>query len=368
MEQKIIIINLNTSWNIFNFRLDLINELKKNNYKVIAVSPTDIYTKKLIDLGIDHYPIKINQRGTNPISDIGLIINYKKLFSKIKPDLILSYTIKPNIYGNIAAQYLGIPVINNISGLGTMFIKNYFYTILAKILYTISLRYTNWVFFQNNDDLNLFRKSKIVNNLNSSVIMGSGVNTKKFYFNRLHNTGKKFLFPARLIKDKGIFEFLKSAKNITKEYPEIEFLIAGQLNYNNADFDENELNKWLKYKQIKYVGDCTDMISLYKSVDVVVLPSYREGLSKTLIEAASMSLPIITTNVPGCKDVVKHNFNGLLVRKKSVSDLTEKIIQMYQFKSKKRLEFGANGRIVSVEKFDSKIITSHYIQKISNFS
>ncbi len=145
-------------------------------------------------------------------------------------------------------------------------------------------------------------------------------------------------------------------------------MIAGELNYNNTGFDKDELNKWLNYKQIKYVGNCKDMKSLYKAVDVVVLPSYREGLSKTLIEATSMSLPIITTNVPGCKDVVKHNFNGLLVKKKSVSDLTEKIIQMHQFSNEKRMEFGKNGRELSIKKFDSKIITSQYIQKISNFS
>ena len=361
-----IIINLNTSWNIYNFRLELIDELRDRGHEVIAISPKDSYTSKLIDNGIKHYHINVNQRGTNPIADLKLIFKYRKLFSDLKPDIILSYTIKPNIYGNVAAQLLGIPTINNISGLGTMFIKGSISSMFAKLLYKFSLQKSKWVFFQNKYDLTFFLESNIVKKTQSSIINGSGVNTSIFKTNRKINQGKKFLFPARLIKDKGIYEFLKAAKLVAKEYSDVEFLLAGELGYNNTSFNQKELNKWID-KNIKYLGNSNSMKNIYKDVDVVVLPSYREGLSKTLIEAAAMSLPIITTNVPGCKDVVIDNFNGLLVKDKSVNDLKDKMIKMINFPNEKRLEFGKNGRKLAIQKFDSKIIIKEYINKISNF-
>jgi len=359
-----IIINLNTSWNIYNFRLELIDELRDRGHEVIAISPKDSYTSKLTDIGIKHYHININQRGTNPIADLKLIFKYRKLFSDLKPDIILSYTIKPNIYGNIAAQVLGIPTINNISGLGNMFIKGSFSSMLAKLLYKFSLKRSNLVFFQNKYDLDFFLKSNIVTKAQSSVINGSGVNTSFFKINRKINQGKKFLFPARLIKDKGIYEFLRAAKLIAKEYSDIEFLIVGELGYNNTGLNKNKLDKWLN-SNIKYLGKRDDMANLYKNIDVVVLPSYREGLSKTLIEAAAMSLPIITTNVPGCKDVVIDDSNGLLVKDKSITDLKDKIIKMINFSSEKRLQLGENGRKLAIQKFDSKIIIKEYIDKIN---
>lgn len=360
---KIIII-VNTSWNIYNFRKKLLISLLEIGHEVIAVAPYDSYVELLESLGIKCINIKLNQKGTNPFSDTLLIYRYFKIFNYQKPDLILSYTIKPNIYGNIAAGLLKTPIINNISGLGTLFIKTSIATIIAKFLYRFSLKYSSHVFFQNNDDKKLFIKNKLVNPNITSIIPGSGVDVKKFSCDRVKNEGNKFLFVGRLIGDKGVFEYLDAAVLVLKKHPEKEFLLVGEIGYNNktALSKEQLLNYTDNYAQIRYLGNTDDIVGLLKSVDIVVLPSYREGLSKSLIEAASMSLPIITTDSPGCRDVVKNNYNGILCKIKSSESLSSAMLRMIKLSPNKRLQMGLNGRKISIENFEEKIIINHYLR------
>lgn len=367
MNKKIIIINLNSSWNIFNFRLELIKLLQSKGYEIIAMSPRDDYVDHLKAAGLKCYNICMNQKGTNPITDFFLFLHYLRLSYKIKPNLILSYTIKPNIYGNFAARILNIPTINNVSGLGTLFIKKSIATYFGKLLYKFSLNSSNHVFFQNNDDRVLFVKNKLVKKNISSVIPGSGVDVKKFNFVRTHNKANKFLFVGRLIADKGVFEYLNAAVSVLKKYPKKEFLLVGELGCNNKSaLSSTQIRGYIeKYPQIKYLGKTDNIFNLLESVDVMTLPSYREGLSKSLIEAASMSLPIITTDVPGCKDVVKDGFNGFLCSVKSKSSLEKAIYKMIDLNENERLEFGANGRKIVVNKFSSEIVNKIYISKIN---
>ena len=363
---KKIIINLNSSWNIFNFRLGLIKFLQSEGYEIIAVAPRDEYVNHLKAAGLKCYNIYMNQKGTNPITDFFLFLQYLRLFNKIKPNLILSYTIKPNIYGNFAANILNIPTINNISGLGTLFIKTNFISSIGKILYKLSLKSSEHTFFQNKNDLELFLESRLIKSNNCSVIPGSGVKTSVFKQNKKINKGEKFLFVGRLIGDKGVFEYLESARQVLIEYPNVEFFLAGELGYNNKTaITKTQLDNYTNSNsQIKYLGKVDDMISLLESIDVVVLPSYREGLSKSLIEAASMSLPIITSNVPGCIDVVKNEYNGLICQVKSIRSLEKNIKKIIDLPAEKRLEMGMNGRKIAISKFDEKIIIQYYLKVI----
>jgi glycosyltransferase involved in cell wall biosynthesis len=360
---KIIII-VNTSWNIYNFRKKLLISLIEIGHEVIAVAPHDSYVELVESLGIKCINIRLNQKGTNPFSDSLLIYKYYKIFKSQKPDLILGYTIKPNIYGNIAAGLLKIPTINNISGLGTLFIKTSLTTIIAKCLYKFSLRYSSHVFFQNKDDKKLFIKNKLVNPNITSIIPGSGIDVQKFSCDRVKNEGNKFLFVGRLIGDKGVFEYLDAAVLVLKKHPEKEFLLVGEIGYNNktALSKEQLLNYTDNYAQIRYLGNTDDIVGLLKSVDVVVLPSYREGLSKSLIEAASMSLPIITTDSPGCRDVVKNNYNGILCKIKSSESLSSAMLRMIKLSPNKRLQMGFNGRKIAIKIFEQKIIINHYLK------
>ena len=365
---KKILINLNTSWNIFNFRLGLIKFLQSKGYEVFALAPKDEYVNKLESAGVKCYNVFLNQKGINPIADFFLFIKYLIIFNKIKPNLILSYTIKPNIYGNLAASILKIPTINNISGLGTLFIKTNIISYIGKILYKLSLARGTHICFQNNNDFELFLKSRLIKSSNCSVVPGSGVNTSVFKQYKKINIGKKFLFVGRLIGDKGVFEYLEAASQVLIEYPKVEFLLAGELGYNNKTaITKVELDRYTNStSQIKYLGKTDNIVSLLKSVDVMILPSYREGLSKSLIEAASMSLPLITTNVPGCKDVVRNNINGFICDVKSICSLKDNIKKMIELSEEERLEMGENGRKIVISEFDEKIIFKHYLKIIKN--
>ncbi len=362
-----IVISINTSWNIYNFRLNLIKALQNEGHEVIAVAPKDDYVSKLENINVKCYNLKINSKGTNPIDDINLIYQYYKLFKDLKPDCILSYTIKPNIYGNFAAHLLNVPTINNISGLGTLFIKKSMATHISKILYRLSLSSSYHVFFQNNDDKLLFTSNKLVSDKIASVIPGSGVDVKKFNFNRIQNKANKFLFVGRLIADKGVFEYLDAAVSVLKKYPNKEFLLIGELGYNNKTaISKKKLENYINnYSQIKYLVKTDNIVGLLRSIDVMVLPSYREGLSKSLIEAASMKLPIITTNVPGCRDVVVDMFNGFLCEVKSKHSLEKAIQSMISLTENERLEYGINGREKVTNEFSAEIINKIYIDKIN---
>ena len=224
LEPLKIIISINTTWNIYNFRKGILEALISKGHEVIALATTDVFTANLEAMGVKCIPIKINPKGINPISDLNLLRNYYKVFKVVKPDAILNYTIKPNIYGTMAAGLLKIPTINNISGLGTVFIKSNILTSISKWLYKRALKFSNHVYFQNKADRQLFLNDNLINISKSSVIPGSGVDIKKFKSKKSKNTGKRFLFVGRLLRDKGIIEYLEVAIMLFKEHPHLEFL------------------------------------------------------------------------------------------------------------------------------------------------
>lgn len=361
-----ILISINTSWNIYNFRVELIKALQSKGHQIIALAPKDEYITKLETLGIKCIDINMNQQGINPFHDLKLIRDYYSIFKTIQPDLILSYTIKPNIYGNLAARMLTIPTINNISGLGTIFIKKTIVSYIGRLLYKIGLASSSHVFFQNNEDRQLFLKHKLIKSTKNSVIPGSGVDITYFKSNRTTNQGNRFLFVGRLIRDKGVIEFLEAALRVLQTYPNKQFFLAGELGYNNnTALTKSKLDYYLNQpSQIQYLGKTDDIKSLLSEVDVMVLPSYREGLSKSLIEAAAMSLPIITTDVPGCREVVEHNFNGILCEAQSISSLENAMLDMILLSNETRHLMGLNGRLKIVNNFSNATVINTYLQQI----
>jgi glycosyltransferase involved in cell wall biosynthesis len=358
----------NTSWNIYNFRLSLIKALQERGHEVVAIAPADDYVDKLELEGITCHSININRKGENPFQDFRLLYSYYQVLKKINPDIILTYTIKPNLYVNLAAKRLKLPVISNVSGLGTLFIKKSFSSVIAKMLYRVAFKKATWVFFQNSNDQQLFISKRLVPPEKSSVIPGSGVDLKKFSHHRTQNKAKIFLYTGRIIGDKGIREYIEAAKRIIKDIPDLEFRIIGESEpENKTAILKDELTSWLQNPQIKYMGKTDNIIEELAKVDVVILPSYREGLSKSLIEAAAMNLPIITTDVPGCREVVQHGENGFLCRVKDVNDLYDKIMQMTKLSEQERLEMGKKGRILVEKLFDEEIVISKYLEKINEF-
>ncbi len=368
---KTIAIVLNTTWNIYNFRLSLMKFLKKNGYEVIAISPRDEYVEKLNQEGFKWFNLELDNDSTNPIKEFKTIYDFYKIYKKANPDIILQYTIKPNIYGTIAATFLKIPVINNVSGLGTIFINNNLSSKIAKFLYKISFKYPKKVFFQNHHDKELFIKNHLISPTKADVIPGSGIDTKKFkpHIIKKDNKEFKFLFIGRLIREKGIEEYIDAIRDIKKDkkYSYVKFEIVGDFYPKNPSaiskkyFYSLEKRGWFEYK-----GFTDDIKGYIEKADCIVLPSYREGLSKTLLEAASMQKPIITTNVPGCKDVVEDGINGFLCQVKNSHDLKEKMIKMLNLPFQKRLQMGKKGREKIITEFSEELVFHKYLSCIKN--
>lgn len=360
-----IIITINTAWNIYNFRLGLIKALMNQGHEVIALAPEDKYKTLLEADGVHFVHIPVNPRGVNPVEDLKLISAYCRIFKELKPDIVLAYTIKPNIYATLCCQMLRIPIINNVSGLGTVFITKSLSSVIALLMYKVAFTRSNWVFFQNISDRHGFVKYGIVKHRRSGVLPGSGANMQKFYCERTENKGLRFLFVGRLIGDKGIREFLEASAPLLDKYPTMKLIIAGELGYNNKTaLSQEELQPWFDHPQIEYLGMCDHMKEVYLQADVMVLPSYREGTSKALIEAAAMKLPIITTDVPGCREVIENGRTGFLCKPRSSADLQKKMNAMFNLPEEERLKMGELARHKIVTEFDEEIVIKLYLDKI----
>jgi len=361
---KTIAIVLNTSWNIYNFRLGLIRALRKEGYNVIIIAPRDEYTAKLEAEGFPYYEIKMNNKGTNPFEDMLLIYSFYKLYKEIQPDVLFNYTIKPNIYSSLAAKTLGISVINNITGLGTVFLNNNISSHIARWLYKVSLR-QNTVVFQNRDDMKLFLEQKLVQENHVMLIPGSGIDTEQFkpIFHKIENKKFVFLMIGRLIRDKGIEEYIEAIRIIRQsEYGEMcRFKILGSLYLSNPTAISQEiLDGWVQEGVVEYLGHSDNVKEEISKVDCVVLPSYREGLSRVLLEASSMETPIITTNVPGCRDVVDDGVNGYLVNVKSSIELADAIKKMLNLSSLELNNMGRAGRKKVIRSFSQENVIDKY--------
>ena len=357
---------LNTSWNIYNFRMGLLNALKEDGHDVYVLAPQDQYSKHISEAGFKFYPVRMDSRGANPLKDFGLILELRKLYKTIGPDLILHYTIKPNIYGTFAAASLGLPVINNVCGLGTAFMKKNLVSFIAGQLYKLAFRYPKKVFFQNDADLELFLRNKYVNRSITEVIPGSGIDVTRFppcEFER--NSPFTFLVISRLIYDKGISEYVGAAEKLKKEGLNARFQILGSLDPEHKRGIAPELvYRWVQSQTIEYLGSTDDVRSFISKADCIVLPSYREGTPRSLLEAASSAKPIVATNVPGCHHVVTHEFNGLLCEMKSVDDLAEKMKAMIDAEPDRLRQYGLNGRKKVEQEFDEGIIIERYRDSI----
>lgn len=358
---------LNTSWNIFNFRMNLVRSLQAAGHEVHTVAPTDEYTHHLTEAGCIHHPVRMDSRGANPIKDLALIIELHSIYKRIRPDVILHYTIKPNVYGSLAASFLKIPVVNNVCGLGTVFLKKDLLSAIAMFLYRVSFRFPKKVFFQNPDDLKLFLTRKLVPSETVDLLPGSGIDLAKFQpvsFKR--NERFTFLLISRLITDKGILEYIEAVKKLRTEGLDARFQVLGAIDPEHKRGIKRELiQEWINSGIIEYLGTTKDVRHFIEQADCVVLPSYREGTPRTLLEAASSSKPIVATNVPGCTQVVDDKINGLLCNLKDSDDLAAKMRTMANFDDTTLKVMGINGRKKMEAEYDESIVIDKYLHTLS---
>lgn len=362
---------VNTSWNIFNFRKGLIEHFKKEGIEIIAIAPYDDYSRHLIDWGCDFERVKIYSKGANPLNDIFLVKSLYSIYKKRNLDVVLHFTIKPNIYGALAAKLAGIPSINNVTGLGTVFIRDSKKSKIAKLLYFLAFKFPSIVFFQNDDDRTLFIKKSLVDKAITDVLPGSGINLNHFSQNALpiilskRKTKFKFLMVSRLLYDKGITEYVEAARKLGKQGINATFQILGGLEpVKGLGVTQKEVDSWVDEGVVEHLGRVDDVREILNSADCIVLPSYREGTPRSLIEACSMGKPIVTTNVAGCRETVIEGYNGFFCKPMSSADLAEKMFKMYLLNPTEREQMGKNSRKLAEDKFDQQKVIQKYMAAI----
>lgn len=367
-----LVISSNTAWSLWNFRAGLIRALVAKGYDVIVVAPIDEYVSRLPSLGCRYIALPMDNKGVNPIPDLILLLRYWLLLRRERPLAYLGYTIKPNVYGSLASNVLGIPVINNIAGLGVVFIKESLLTKVVKMLYRLALSRSFKVFFQNDDDQQLFIQAGLVAVEKSGRLPGSGVDLSHYVpssgrVSEVEGKPFRFLLSARMLWDKGVGVYVEAARLVEQSYPQVEFCLIGFLDAKNpAAISRDQMTEWCDEGVVRYLGVTDDIKPVLAEADCVVLPSfYREGVPRSLLEAAAMARPIITTDAVGCREVLDDGFNGYLVRPRDVSDLAEKMVKMIESSPEERVLMGLEGRKKMEREFDEKIVIKEYLDAIS---
>lgn len=370
MKNKRIAIVANSTWNIYNFRLNIIKRLIDEENDVLVIAPLDEYISyKERFPKVKHIQIKnLSRKNTNPIKDLLLILELRRIYKKNQPDLIIHYTHKPNIFGGIAAKMLGLTSVAVITGLGYAFLRKGWINGMTRMLYAITKNFHKKVIFENEDDLNLFVKEGLVNKDDGAYTKGCGVDTAIYlpYPNGKEKKKMVFTFIGRLLYDKGILEFVKAAAKIKAKTDDVEFWVVGELDAGNPSMVKKSiLLDWIDEGHIVYHGFLEDVRPTIAHSDCLVLPSYREGMPRIILEGMSMAKPVITTNVAGCRQTVVDEFNGFLVEVKSVDSLALAIEKFIKLKPEKRTELGVNGRNMVINEFNSEKISKELYEILS---
>ena len=368
-----VLIALNSAWNLLNFRANLIKALVADGHTVVLAAPADEHVASLMALGARFIDLPMRTHSVNPLADLILVGRFVRLLKRERPDVLLGYTVKPNVYGSLAALTMGIPVVNNITGLGTVLIRGGLLANVLQNLYRFALARSRRIFFQNPEDLQLFLNLGLVRQKQAGLLPGSGVDLKLFkpaplpclMQKALQDTNKRFVFllVARLLKDKGIQEYAEAAKIVKSQYPMVEFALLGSKDLQNPNsVPEYQLKTWQQQGLINYWGVSNDMCDSLGNADCVVLPSYREGTPRSLLEAAAMARPLIATDVPGCREVVKHGYNGLLCLPYNAQDLAKQMETLIKLSDCKLEQMGLASRKLVEEKFDEEIVINLYLK------
>ena len=357
----------NTSWSIYKFRLYLIQQLIAKSYQIIVLAPYDKYAEFFKDLpSITFIPIShFESKNLSPLKDIQLFRELAGHYKALKPDLIFHYTIKANIFGSLAAARCGISSVSVITGLGYAFLGNSFLKGAAKFLYKRSLKKNAEVWFLNKDDQLTFIEAGLVSASRTFLLPGEGIDTDLFTASPY--TEKQvvtFLVIARLIKHKGIYEYVEAARILKAKGLQARFQLLGFFEDKSPiAITQNHVEQWASQNLIDYLGQTDDVVPFIEQADCIVLPSYREGMPLSLLEGASMCKALIATDTPGCREIISDGVNGYLCHKKDSANLAQKMEQYYDLPAAEKIRMGMSGRQKVLRQFKKEIITALYVQK-----
>ena len=356
-----ILIMVNHSMTIFNFRLELVQRLLDEGHEVIISSPYDERIEELKAIGCGYSSVELSRHGMNPIEELKLIKSYKKQVKEIKPDVVLTFTIKPNIYGAMACKKYNVPCIANITGLGTAVENGGLSQFISVNLYKIAFKKIHRVFFQNEENMKFFKDRSIANDKHA-LLPGSGVNLSKFTpIEYPSEENINFVFISRIMKEKGIDQYLDAAMFIKEKYPNTTFHICGFC----EEAYEEKLKELNDKGTIVYHGLVKNVKEVLKDMHCTIHPTYYpEGMSNVLLESSACARPIITTDRSGCREVIDDRVNGFIVKQKDSDDLIEKIEKFIALSYEEKKQMGLNGRSKVEKEFDRQIVIEKYLEEI----
>lgn len=365
--RPLLLMSANSAWNIVNFRMELIGALQRSGYEVAVAAPPSEEAQRLEQAGVRFLPIRMSPSGTSPFQDAALLARYLRLLRTLRPAAFLGFTAKPNVYGSLAARLCGVPAINNLTGLGTAFIHGTLLERLLSSLYRLALRRSEAVLFHNPDDRELFVSRALVPPDRAIVIPGSGVDLDRFA--PAPPPGKEcegtFLFVGRLLWEKGVGEFVEAARIVKRSHPGACFRILGSFAEDGRAVPKALVDEWQADGAVEYLGTCADIRPHIKAADCVVLPSYREGLPRVLLEAAAMARPSIAADVPGCRHAVIEGVTGFLCEVRSAEALARAIVGMIELPRSDRERLGKNARAHAEEQFGVERVWNEYLSVLN---
>lgn len=358
-----VLVLANFGMGLYNFRKELLEELINLNYEVYISLPDDEYVPKLEAIGCKFINTPISRRGTNPLTDFKLLMNYKSIIKNFKPDVVLTYTIKPNIYGGLMCRMLRVPYISTITGLGTSIENNGIIQKISLFLYKVGLSKSRCIIFQNENNMRFLKERKVIKS-KTKLVPGSGVNLETHSYEEYPDESENitFLFIGRIMEAKGIIELLNAAKEVKKVYPKVQFKLVGPLEENYSEI----INEFEESNIIKHYGLQSNVHQFIANCHAVINPSHHEGMSNVLLESASTGRPVIASNIPGCKETFDEGVSGIGFEIKNKSSLVESIIKFYKLPYEKKKQMGISGRQKMETEFDRKQIVSSYINELEN--
>lgn len=359
---KVLII-ANHSVGLYSFRSDLISELCKDN-EVYLSTPDNGFFEELEQLGAKIIETKIDRRGINPISDLSLIKTYYKMIRKIRPDLVITYTIKPNVYGGFLCRLMKVSYVENITGLGSAFQNDNILRKIVVALYKLGLKKAKTVFFENSENMQIFLDEGIAAKEQTYLLNGAGVNLDKFSFSEYpqQSENTKFLFMGRVMAEKGVNELFEAMDRLHKDGYCFELDVLG---YYEENYEET-IKRYEKDGWLKYHGFQNDVKPFIERCHCFVLPSWHEGMANTNLECAAMGRPIITSNIHGCLEAVVDGETGYLVEPKNADDLYEKLKQFIELPYDKKVEMGQASHNHIAKNFDKKVVVGKTLEGIFN--
>lgn len=366
-----LLLTANTAFKLVNFRSGMLKALREDGHELVALVPEDNHAPALRRMGIRVLPLAMDNKGTSPLRDGALLARLFQTFRSERPDAVLSFTIKNNIYGALAARRLEIPFLPNVTGLGTAFIHDGLVNRVVKVLYRRAFRHLPVVFFQNPDDQALFEQEELTGPAQARLLPGSGIDLQAFRPEPVPDIaeGMRFLLIARLLRDKGVVEFVEACRQLRAESFNLRGQLLGPLGTaNRTAVPQQVVDSWVAEGAIEYLGATSDVRPSIARAHCVVLPSYREGTPRSLLEAAAMGRPVIATDVPGCRETLLPGKSGLLCRVREAGDLARAMRDMASLTADERERMGRAGRMHVEARFDERLVIEAYRQALDEIA